>query len=54
MVQCLYYCEEEVGLGGISIADVRRIGLYDMFFLWCSASTIARRKLAKAESLLLT
>jgi hypothetical protein len=24
MVQCLYYCEEEVGQGGISIADVRR------------------------------
>jgi hypothetical protein len=54
MVQCLYYCEEEVGQGGISIADVRSIGFYNLFILWCSASTIARRKLAKAESLLLT
>jgi hypothetical protein len=52
-VQCLYYCEEEVGQGGISIADVRRIGFYTLFILWCSVSTIARRKSAKAESQLL-
>ncbi len=54
MVQCFYYCEEDGGQGGISIAAVRRIGFYDLFILWCSASTIERRREARAESQLLT
>ncbi len=51
MVLCLSYFEEEGSQGGISIVDVRRIGFYDLFILWCFASTIWRRMEARAESL---